>query len=189
MKKLVLLSFLFIAKFSYTQYQTVINTDYPWYTNIIKYKTPTGISDNVITATSYEIVPVAKNIDFSKQLVFLDDDRLRTVFPKALNKMRKEYGKSELKHDHTICESIAHTYENNLPEKYPSAYSSYIPAYYANIIINFNDKEKAFCDYLIDLATVMDVNFYELVDSKATKFGFYLKRDLDNNYSFIIVVQ
>lgn len=189
MKKLMFLSSLCIASFSYAQYQNVINTDYPWYSNIIKYKVPTNQGTNSIIATSYEIVPVAKNIDFSKQLVFLNDDRLRTVFPKALNKMRKEYGKSELKHDHTICESIAHTYENNLPEMYPSAYSSYTPAYYANIINQFEDKEIAFCDYLIDLATVMDVNFYKLVDSNTTKFGFYLKRDLDNNYSFTIVVR
>ena len=188
MKRLALL-FVLITYYSHAQYQTVIDTDYPWYSDIIKYKAPSGEDVNSIIATSYEIVPISKNIDFSKQHVFLNDDRLRVVFPAALNKMRNEYDKNELKHDHTICENIAHTCENNLPETYPSAYSSYIPSYYANIIINFKDKEKAFCDYLIDLATVMDVNFYKLVDSKATKFGFYLKQDLDNNYSFIIVVQ
>ena len=188
MKKLVLL-FSLIANASIAQYQNVIDTDYPWYSNIIKYKTPTGNGDDIITATSYEIVPVAKNIDFSKQLVFLDDDRVRFIFPNALNKMRKEYGKKQLKHDHSICESIMHCQANDLPEVYVATYSLFLPAYYANIIINFKDKESAFCDYLIDLATVMDVNFYQLTDSNATKFGYYLQQDAGNSYRFILVVR
>ena len=103
--------------------------------------------------------------------------------------MRKEYGRKELKHDHTLCEQIAHGYENYLPEKEVTSYTAIIPAYYANIINHFEDKEMAFCDYLIDLATVMDVNFYKLTNAKATKFGFYLKRDEDNNYSFLLLVK
>jgi hypothetical protein len=171
------------------QYQKVIDTNYPWYTDIIKYLEPTGEGKNVITASSYEIVPIDETVDFSKQLVFLNDDRLRFIFPAALNKMRKEYGKKELKHDHKICERIANSYENNLPETEYNSYALYIPAYYANIINKFEDKERAFCDYMIDLATVMDVNFYKLTNAKATKFGFYLKRDQDNNYSFLLVVK
>ena len=116
------------------QYQNVIDTDYPWYTNILKYLEPKGEGENVITATSYEIVPIDENVDFSKQLVFLNDDRLRFIFPAALNKMRKEYGKKELKHDHKICERIANSYENSLPATETTSYSLYIPAYYANII-------------------------------------------------------
>jgi hypothetical protein len=189
MKKLVLLSFLFISKFSYTQYQTVIDTDYPWYSNIIKYKTPTGIGDNIITATSYEIVPVAKNIDFSKQRVFLDDDRMRFVFPEALNKMRKEYNKSKLKHNHTICESIAHCYENQLPEAYPSTYHYAMPAYYGNIVMNFKDKESAICDMFIDFATLTSDDFLEMTDSNAKEFGYYIKKDSNNYYQFIIVIK
>ncbi len=171
------------------QYQKVIDTNYPWYTDIIKYLEPTGEGKNVITVSSYEIVPIDETVDFSKQLVILNDDRLRFIFPEAMNKMRNEYGRKKLKHDHKLCEQIAHTYENNLPETEYNLYALYIPAYYANIINNFDDKEMAFCDYLIDVATVMDVNFYSLTNAKATKFGFYLKRDQDNNYSFLLVVK
>ena len=188
MKRLALL-FVLITYYSHAQYQTVINTDYPWYSNIIKYKVPTNQGTNSIIATSYEIVPVAKNIDFSKQLVFLNDDRLRTVFPKALNKMRKEYGKSELKHDHTICESIAHTYENGLPEVYPSTYHYMMPAYYANIVLNFKDKETSICDMFIDFATLTLDDFLEMTDSNAKEFGYYIKKDSDNYYQFIVVIK
>jgi hypothetical protein len=45
------------------QYQKVIDTNYPWYTDIIKYLEPTGEGKNVITASSYEIVPIDETVD------------------------------------------------------------------------------------------------------------------------------
>ncbi len=173
----------------FAQYQMVIDTEYPWYTNILKYKVPSMSGGNIITSLGYEILPINEDVDFTKQVVFLDENRLRSELPAAVNRMRVEYERKEIKHNHKICERIAYCYENGLPEEYPSTYSDLMPEYYGNIVMHFKDRERAICDMYMDFATLTSDDFFAMTDPNAKEFGYYLKKDSDDYYHFIIVIK
>lgn len=181
--------FLLISNAAFAQNQTVIGTDYPWYSDILKYKTPSLQGNNPIISSSYKLLPINEDIDFTKQVVFLDENRLRSELPAAVNRMRVEYGRKELKHNHKICERIAYCYENGLPAEYPSTYRDVMPEYYGNIVMHFKDRERAICDMFMDLATLTSDDFFEMTDPNAKEFGYYLKKDSDDLYQFIIVIK
>jgi hypothetical protein len=61
---------------------------------------------------------------------------------------------------------------------------------FQNIVLYFENQERAYCDYFIDLATLTDNNFFKMTDSSATEYGFYFD-DMygDGYYTFIVVVK
>jgi hypothetical protein len=188
MKKLALL-FILISSTAVAQYQNVIDADYPWYSDIIKYKLPDANSTGGISSL-IEVVPKTDNIDFTERLVFLDENLIRLEFENALNEMRIQYNKSTLKYNDTISQNLKYSLENEIASDYNSTYVLFESAEFQNIVMHFENKERAYCDYFIDLATLTDNNFFKMTDSMATEYGFYFD-DMygDGYYTFIVVVK
>ena len=184
MKKLTSL-FVFITCYSYAQYQNVIDTDIVWYSDIIKYDQSSADSLSLI-----EVTPKNNDIDFSERVIFLNETLVRLQFGNALNEMRTQYNKSTLKYNDTISENLKYSYENEIASDYNSTYVLFQPAYFQNIVMHFENKEKAYCEYFIDLATLTDIDFSEMTDSSATEYGFYFD-DTNNDgfYTFIVVIK
>jgi hypothetical protein len=68
------------------------------------------------------------------------------------------------------------------------------PFYYAqkfkNTVMHFENKEKAYCDYVINHVTMIDTDFFELTDSTATEYSFYYDDvKYEGAYAVIIVVR
>ena len=188
MKKLMFLSSLYIASFSYAQYQNVINTDYPWYSDIIKYTLPDSDAKDFLSSL-IEVVAINET-DYTERKVFLNEDSVRMNFGTALNEMRAQYNRQPLKHNDSISQSIKRTFETELPAEFPDTYYLLEPVLYQNIVMHFDNKEKAYCDYVIDLATMTDTDFFEMTDSTASEYGFYFDDTVyEGAYAVIIVVK
>jgi len=197
MKKLVvslLLTFVSIVIYNYfcvsiyAQHQTVIGTEIPWYSNSVKYILPDSNSQNFLS-NLIEVVAIDE-IDYSERLVFLNEDSVRINFGKSLNEMRAQYNQSPLKHNDSLSRSIKRTFENELPAEFPDTYYLLEPVLYQNIVMNFDNKEKAYCDYVIDLATMTDTDFFEMTDSSVSEYGFYFDDAVyEGAYAVIIVLK
>ena len=56
--------------------------------------------------------------------------------------------------------------------------------------MHFENKEKAYCDYVINHVTMIDTDFFELTDSTATEYSFYYDDvKYEGAYAVIIVVR
>jgi hypothetical protein len=197
MKKLVvslLLTFVSIVIYNYfcvsiyAQHQTVIGTEIPWYSNSVKYILPDSNSQNFLS-NLIEVVAIDE-IDYSERLVFLNEDSVRINFGKSLNEMRAQYNQSPLKHNDSLSRIIKRTFENELPAEFPDTYYLLEPVLYQNIVMNFDNKEKAYCDYVIDLATMTDTDFFEMTDSSVSEYGFYFDDAVyEGAYAVIIVLK
>jgi len=188
MKKLASL-FVLITYYSYAQYQTVIDTDYPWYSNVIRYIQPDSNATDFLSSL-IEVVPKTDSIDFTKRLVFLDENQVRLEFGNALNEMRARYNKSILKYNDTISQSLKYSYENEIAADYASTYVLFESVEYQNIVMHFENKERAYCNYFIDLATMTDTDFFEMTAASATEYGFYFDdTNFDGFYTFIVVIK
>jgi hypothetical protein len=171
------------------QYQNVIDADYPWYSDIIKYKLPDANSTGGISSL-IEVVPKTDSIDFTERLVFLDEILVRLEFGNALNEMRARYNKSTLKYNDTISQNLKYSYENEIAADYASTYVLFESVEYQNIVMHFENKERAYCNYFIDLATMTDTDFFEMTAASATEYGFYFDdTNFDGFYTFIVVIK
>ena len=170
------------------QPQTVIGTNIPWYSNIIKYTLPDPNSKDFLSSL-IEVVAINET-DYTERKVFLNEDSVRMNFGKALNEMRAQYNRHPLKYNDSITQIIQYTFENDLPTEIPETYYMLEPVLYQNIVMHFENKEKAYCDYVIDHATMTDTDFFELTDSTATEYSFYYD-DVKyvGAYAVIIVVR
>ena len=172
----------------YAQHQTVIGTEIPWYSNSIKYILPDSNSQNFLSHL-IEVVAIDE-IDYSERLVFLNEDSVRINFGKSLNEMRARYNKSALKHNDTISQNLKYSYENEIAADYAGTYVLFESVEYQNIVIHFENKEKAYCNYFIDLATMTDTDFFEMTAASATQYGFYFDdTKFDGFYTFIVVIK
>ena len=172
----------------YAQHQTVIGTEIPWYSNSIKYILPDSNSQNFLSHL-IEVVAIDE-IDYSERLVFLNEDSVRINFGKSLNEMRARYNKSALKHNDTISQNLKYSYENEIAADYAGTYVLFESVEYQNIVIHFENKEKAYCNYFIDLATMTDTDFFEMTAASATQYGFYFDdTKFDGFYTFIVVLK
>jgi len=187
MKKLLFV-FILVSNIVVAQQQTVVGTNIPWYSDIIKYTLPDPDAKDLLSSL-IEVVAI-NEIDYSKRLVFLNEDSVLVNFEKSLNEMRAQYHQPPLKHNDSISKSIKYTYENGLPAEFSDTYYLLEPVLYQNIVINFDNKEKAYCDYIIDLATMTDMDFFEMTDSTALEYGFYFDDTVyEGVYAVIIVVK
>ena len=56
--------------------------------------------------------------------------------------------------------------------------------------MHFENKEKAYCDYVIDLATLTVTDFFEMTNPTATEYSFYYDDvNCEEAYAVIIVVR
>ena len=173
----------------YAQHQTVIGTEIPWYSNSIKYILPDSNATDFLTSF-IEVVPKTDIIDFTERLVFLNENQVRLEFENALNEMRARYNKSALKHNDTISQNLKYSYENEIAADYAGTYVLFESVEYQNIVIHFENKEKAYCNYFIDLATMTDTDFFEMTAASATHYGFYFDdTKFDGFYTFSVVLK
>jgi len=187
MKKLLFV-ILLISNIVVAQHQTVVGTNIPWYSNIIKYTLPDPNAKDFLSSL-IEVVAINET-DYTERKVFLNEDSVRMNFGKALNEMRAQYNRHPLKHNDSISQSIKHTFENELPAEFPDTYYLLEPVLYQNRVMHFENKEKAYCDYVIDLATLTDTDFFEMTDSTASEYGFYFDDSVyEGAYAVIIVVK
>jgi len=187
MKK-VLFVFVLISNVVISQNQTVVGTNIPWHSDIIKYTLPDPNAKDFLSSL-IEVVAINET-DYSERLVFLNEDSVRKNFGTALNEMRAQYNRQPLKHNDSISQSIKRTFENELPAEFPDTYYDLQPVLYQNIVMQFSNKEKAYCDYVIDLATMTDTDFFEMTDSTASEYGFYFDDSVyEGAYAVIIVVK
>lgn len=170
------------------QPQTVVGTNIPWYSNIIKYTLPDPQAKDFLSSL-IEVVAINET-DYTERKVFLNEDSVRMNFGKALNEMRAQYNRQPLKYNDSISQIIQYTFENELPTEIPDTYYLLEPVLYQNIVMHFENKEKAYCDYVVDLATMTDTDFFEMTDSTATEYGFYYDDvKYEGAYAVIIVVR
>lgn len=187
MKKL-LFAILLISNIVIAQQQTVVGTDIPWYSDIIKYTLPDPDAKDFLSSL-IEVVAINET-DYTERLVFLNEDSVRKNFGIALNEMRAQYNRHPLKHNDSISQSIKHTFENELPVEFPDTYYLLEPVLYQNIVMQSDNKEKVYCDYVIDLATMTDTDFFEMTNSSASEYGFYFDDTVyEGTYAVIIVVK
>lgn len=187
MKK-ALFVFVLISNVVISQQQTVVGTDIPWHSDIIKYTLPDPNAKDFLSSL-IEVVAIDE-IDYSERLVFLNEDSVRKNFGTSLNEMRAQYNRNPLKHNDSISQSIKRTFENELPAEFPDTYYDLQPVLYQNIVMHFDNKEKAYCDYVIDLATMTDTSFFKMTDSTASEYGFYFDDTVyEGAYAVIIVLK
>jgi hypothetical protein len=161
---------------------TVPNTNYPFYSDIIKFKN----SDTYVGM--YEITPIDNHINLSSTPKVLDEKLVQKNLLKSLNELRKQYGKKPLRLDPNISARLSKSVTNNTNIG-PITWATYASFNSFNYVRNFQNKEQKFCDYLFDVMSITPELFLELIDTNAKTVGFYYDQNYsDKTFDFIISI-
>jgi len=181
MKKLAFaLAASFIANVATSQVVTVPGTDYPFYSDIIKFQD--SELNNFI-----DIVPVNKYINWSVAPPVLNEILVQQNLLKSLNSLRKQYGRKPLKLNSEISNNLKKSIETN--SSIIVTWTAYGTFNDFNYVHQFENKEAKFCDYLFDVMSITSELFFELINSKATNVGFYYKHNKqDTTYTFAVYI-
>ena len=185
MKNLILSAIFAVVAFASNAQQiiTVPGTQYPFYSDIIKFK-QSETYDGFL-----EIYPIDKYVNLSSTPPVLNEKIIQQNLLKSLNALRKQYGKKPLKLNSTISSRLksAVINETSIGEITWTTYASFNSF---NYVRNFQNKEEKFCDYLFDVMSVTPELFLELIDSNAKEVGFYYNQNTsDKTYDFVISIK
>lgn len=165
-----------------SQIITVPGTDYPFYSDIIKFKT----SDKY--EGMYEVTPIDNHINLSSTPIVLNEKLVQQNLLKSLNELRKQYGKKPLKLDSSTSSRLSNSFTNNSSVG-PITWSTYASFNSFNYVRNFQNKEEKFCDYLFDVMSITPELFFELIDTNAKTVGFYYNQNsIDETFDFVISI-
>jgi len=182
MKKLaVLFVASIVASISFTQVVMIPGTEYPFYSDIIKFQ------DSDLYGLT-EIVSVNKHINWNVAPPVLNEILIQQNLLKSINIVRKQYGKKPLKLNDEISNNLKKSFETN--SSVINTWTTYGTFNEFNYVRQFENKEVKFCDYLFDVMSITPELFFELIDSKATIVGFYYKHNKqDTTYDFAVYIK
>jgi hypothetical protein len=185
MKNLILSAIFAVVAFTSNAQQiiTVPSTQYPYYSDIIKFEQSTTYVGML------EITPIDKRINLSATPPVLNEKLVQQNLLNSLNILRKQYGKKPLKLNSNISARLKNAVinETSIGEITWTTYASFNSF---NYVRNFQNKEEKFCDYLFDVMSVTPELFLELIDSNAKEVGFYYKQNsIDKTFDFIVYVK
>jgi hypothetical protein len=185
MKNLFLSAIFAVVAFTSNAQQiiTVPGTQYPFYSDIIKFE-----QSNTYVGM-LEIAPIDKYVKLSATPLILNEKLVQQNLLKSLNVLRKQYGKKPLKLNSTISSRLksAIINETSIGEITWTTYASFNSF---NYVRNFQNKEEKFCDYLFDIMSVTPELFLELINSNAKEVGFYYNQNsVDKTYDFVICIK
>ena len=182
MKKLAfVLAASFIANVATSQVVTVPGTDYPFYSDIIKFQ------DSDLYGFT-EIVSLNKHINWEVEPPVLNEILVQQNLLKSLNALRKQYGRKPLKLSNEISNNLKKSIETN--SSIIVTWATYGTFNEFNYVRQFENKEAKFCDYFFDVMSITSELFFELINSKATNVGFYYKHNKqDSTYDFAVYIK
>lgn len=184
MKKLFLSAIIAVVAFtSIAQVVTIPGTNYPFYSDIIKFK-QSETYDGFL-----EIYPIDKYVSLTATPPVLNEKLVQQNLLKSLNALRKQYGRKPLKLNTSISSRLntAMVTGNGIGEITWTTYASFNSF---NYVRNFQNKEEKFCDYLFDVMSVTPELFLDLIDSNAKEVGFYYNHNTDDKtYDFVISIK
>jgi hypothetical protein len=165
-----------------SQIITIPGTDYPFYSDIIKFKN----SDTY--EGMYDVTPIDKHINLSSTPIVLNEKLVQQNLLSSLNTLRKQYGRKPLKLDPSISNRLGKSVTNNTSVG-PITWATYASFNSFNYVRNFQNKEQKFCDYLFDIMSITPELFLELIDTNAKTVGFYYSQNYsDKTFDFIISI-
>jgi hypothetical protein len=184
MKKLLIsVIFTIVAFASNAQVITVPGTQYPFYSDIIKFE-----QSNTYVGM-LEITPIDKYVKLSATPPVLNEKLVQQNLLKSLNVLRKQYGKKPLKLNSTISSRLKNAIVNETSTG-EITWTTYASFNSFNYVRNFHNKEEKFCDYLFDVMSVTPELFLELINSNAKEVGFYYNQNsVDKTYDFVICIK
>jgi hypothetical protein len=164
-----------------SQVVTVPGTDYPFYSDIIKFQ-DSELNDLI------EIVSVNKYINWDLIPIPLNEKLVQQNLLKSLNALRKQYGRKPLKLSNEISNNLKKSIETN--SSIIVTWTTYGTFNEFNYVHQFKNKEAKFCDYLFDVMSITSELFFELINSNATNVGFYYKHnEQDSTYTFAVYIK
>jgi hypothetical protein len=165
-----------------SQIITVPGTNYPFYSDIIKFKN----SDKY--EGMYDVTPIDNHVNLSSTPIVLNEKLVQQNLLSSLNTLRKQYGRKPLKLDPNISNRLGKSVTNNYSIG-PITWSTYASFNSFNYVRNFQNREQKFCDYLFDVMSITPELFLELIDTNAKTVGFYYNQNsIDKTFDFIISI-
>lgn len=182
MKKLVVFVSMFVSSVLFSQIIKVPGTQYPFYSDIIKFQ------DSEYNGM-LEILPISKYTNLQSTPPVLDSKLIQKNMIVSINTFRKEYGKKPLKLNNQISKSLTNSIQNQQPID-GITWSTNGFFYEFNYVKQFQNKELKFCDFFFDLMSTDSDLFFELINSNATEFGFYYHQsNEEKTYDFAIYIR
>ena len=200
MKNIILIVAFLAGSFSFGQGVTVIDTDIPFYGELIAY------DPNPITILGgldlIEITHIDTTIDFTKETT-LSASKIRVQILPALNRARAKYDLPPLKLDRNISEKLERIWAKPIEDLHKAlsmARFTDLPldvygfSYSFNVVSSFENKEEKFADYLVELLYINEVGYDRIMNPDAKVAGiFYKHGDLSKgdawDYEGYIVIQ
>ena len=180
MKTLIFLSILLLTSLvSYSQ--TIPNTDIQFKSEIIKF--------SVVDSMWTRIDPINNVFDSILSNEGLDESIVMGNLLNTLNQLRKNFGSTEVSLNQQISDDLNSsltygTYLNGFTNISTGFFYEY------NYVSLFDNREAAFCRYLLDCMCVDSDLFRELINSSSTEVGFYFTQNYDDlSYQFAIFVK
>lgn len=182
MKKVFFITTVFISVACFSQIVKVPGTEYPFYSDIIKFQ-DSEYEDML------EIIPANKDVNLSAAPPELDSKIIEKSILNAVNSFRKQYGRKPVKFSKAISSNLSNALLNDEPFDKLS-WSTLGFFYEFNYVGHFKNKEEKFCDFLLDVMSVDSDNFLELIAAEAKEVGFLYKQDeIESQYEFAIYIR
>jgi hypothetical protein len=173
--------FAVVAFTNNAQVLLIPGTQYPFYSDIIKFQ-----ESDLYGLT--EIVSVNKYINWNIAPPLLNEKLVQQNLLKSINIVRKQYGRKPLKLNSEISNNLKKSIETN--SSIINTWTTYGTFGEFNYVRQFENKEAKFCDYLFDVMSITPELFNELINSKATSVGFYYKHNKqDTTYDFAVYIK
>ena len=180
MKTLIFLSVLLLTSLvSYSQ--TIPNTDIQFKSEIIKF--------SVVDSMWTRIDPINNVLDSILSNEGLDESVVMGNLLNTLNQLRKNFGSKEVSLNQQISDDLNSsltygTYLNGFTNITTGFFYEY------NYVSLFDNREVAFCRYLLDCMCVDSDLFRELINPSSTEVGFHFTQNYDDlSYQFAIFVK
>lgn len=180
MKTLILLPILLLTYLvSYSQ--TIPNTVIEFKSDIIKFE--------VVDSMWTRIDPINNVFDSILSNEGLDESLVISNLLNTLNQLRKNFGSTEVSLNQQISDDLNSsltygTYLNGFTNITTGFFYEY------NYVSLFDNREVAFCRYLLDCMCVDSDLFRELINPSSTEVGFHFTQNYDDlSYQFAIFVK
>ena len=170
--------FLVLTLNLYSQPLMIVGTNVPYESEFITFK---DIDSLWIEVSLLNVDTNASEVTYGINELVVMDSLLSVI-----NKYRVKHGSTEL----TFNKQIYYDLRGSMLFGFPSSgvtWSLYGTFSNYGVLSQFNNKEVKFCQYLIDMMTISEEQYLDLINPNVTEVGFYFTENIDElTYDFSI---
>lgn len=176
--KLLNLLFLTLTLNLFAQPLTIVGTDVPYESEFITFEK--------VDSFLIEITLLNEDLNSPEVTYGINELVVMDSLLSVINKYRVKHGSSEL----TFSTQIYYDLRGSTLFGFPSngvTWSLYGTFSNYGVLSQFNNKEVKFCQYLIDMMTISEEQYLDLINPNVTEVGFYFTENLEEStYDFSI---